>query len=824
MISRRAARCAVLVAVTGLAVAAGSVWAASPSLRNVVPRGAQRGTEVEFTLRGERLADVEEAILNRPGVEVRGLAPAEDGKTVKLTLALAPDCALGEHYVRLRARSGLSEVKTFWVGQFPTVAEKEPNTDFEAPQPVPMNSTVEGVAENEDVDYFAVELKKGQRLTAEVEGLRLGGGFWDPYVAILDGKRFELAAADDTPLLAQDTFVQIVAPEDGVYVVEVRDSSYVGNGRCRYRLHLGSLPRPMIVYPAGGRAGSQVEVTFIGDAGGPMTRTVELPAAESAKWGVFAEADGVSAASPNWMRVSAFDNVLEAEPNDDFAQATPAPGGLPRAFNGIIEKPGDVDRFRFEAKKDESFSFIAHAKSIRSPLDPVMQIFKASDHAHLASNDDAIGPDAKIDFKAPEDGEYVLVIFDHLRAGGPDFVYRVEAAAAVASLTLNIPQFARNDYQSRQMMPVPRGNRVAALINGNRVNFGGDLAFEAEGLPAGVTLISEVMPQSSGGGYPVVFAAAADAPLGGTLADVGARPTDPNLKHLRGGFVQQLDLMMGEPNNTTYYSSTIEKMAVAVVEEVPFAIDVDAPVVPLVHNGTLNLPVRATRKEGFNAPITVRMMYLPPNVGAQPTITIPEGQSEAVYTLNANGNAEVRTWHFAVMGEGDAGQGTHLASSGLIPVRIAAPYLAMKIEMAAIEQGKAGEVVAKIEHAQPFEGKARVVLQGLPAQAEAPAVEITKDQTEIHFPVTTTGETPAGRHKQLFAYIEVPEAGAVIPHNVGQGGVLRIDPPPPAPATPAPEVATAEAAQEPAAPEAPPEKPLSRLEKLRLEAKQALQQ
>lgn len=788
-----------------------------------MPRGGQRGTEVEFTLRGERLGDVEEVFLYRPGVKVKGLVPGEDGKSVKLIMGLAPDCPLGEHYVRLRARSGVSEVETFWVGQFPTVEEKEPNTDFEAPQGVPMNSTVHGVAENEDVDYFAVELKKGQKLTAEVEGLRLAGGFWDPYVAILDSKRFELAAADDTPLLAQDTFAQIVAPEDGVYVVEVRDSSYVGNGGCRYRLHIGGLPRPSAVYPAGGRMGTEVALTFLGDVGGPLTRTVALPGSEDPKWGAFAAVDGLSAASPNWIRVSAFDNVLEAEPNDDFASATPAPGGLPRAFNGIIEKPGDVDRFRFEAKKDQTFSFIAHAKSIRSPLDPVMQIFKAADQAHLASNDDALGPDSKIDFKAPEDGEYILVVFDHLRAGGADYVYRVEAAAPVPSLTLSIPQFARNDYQSRQMMPVPRGNRVAAVISGNRVNFGGDLTMEAEGLPAGVALLAEPMPQSSGGTYPVIFTAAAEAPLAGALADVGARPTDPNLKPLRGGFTQKLDLMMGEPNNTPYYSSTIEKMAVAVVEEVPFKIDVDPPVVPLVHNGTLNLRVVAERKEGFKAPITVRMLYLPPNVGAQPTITIPEGQAEAVYTLNANGNAETRTWHLALMGESDAGQGPVLASTGLIPVRIAAPYLAMKIEMAAIEQGKAGEVIAKIEQAHPFEGKAKVVLHGLPAKAEAPPIEITKDQTEVHFPVTTTAETPAGKHKQIFASVEVPEAGTVIPHTVGHGGTLRVDPPPPAPATPAPEVAAAPAPAPPvSAPPPAAEKPLSRLEKLRLEARQAL--
>jgi C-terminal processing protease CtpA/Prc len=110
---------------------------------------------------------------------------------------------------------------------------------------------------------------------------------------------------------------------------------------------------------------------------------------------------------------------------------------------------------------------------------------------------------------------------------------------------------------------------------------------------------------------------------------------------------------------------------------------------------------------------------------------IPEGQTEVMYALNANGNAEARQWHLAVIGESDAGSGQCLAGSGLIPVRVAAPYLAMKIEMAAIEQGKAGEIICKIEQTHAFEGKARVILQGLRAMAETVPLEITRDQTEI---------------------------------------------------------------------------------------------
>ena len=94
--------------------------------------------------------------------------------------------------MRLRTTSGITELKTFWVGAIPEINEKEPNNDFKTPQAIPLNITVNGVIENEDQDYFVVEAKKGQRLTAEIEGMRLGEAPFDPYLAILDENRFEL--------------------------------------------------------------------------------------------------------------------------------------------------------------------------------------------------------------------------------------------------------------------------------------------------------------------------------------------------------------------------------------------------------------------------------------------------------------------------------------------------------------------------------------------------------------------------------------------------------------------------------------------------------
>ena len=236
-----------------------SLQAASPSLTAIRPVGGQRGTQLEITLSGARLGDAQEIIYYQPGITTVGIKKLDDN-SVRAAIKIAPDSALGLHDLRVRTATGISELRTFSVGALKEVNEVEPNNDFAAPQAIPMNVTVTGVAENEDVDYFVVEAKKGDRISAEVEGLRLGISEFDPYVAILDSKRFELGVSDDAALAWRDGFTSIIAPSDGRYIIQVRESAYAGNASCIYRLHLGNYPRATAVVPAGGKPGETIWV------------------------------------------------------------------------------------------------------------------------------------------------------------------------------------------------------------------------------------------------------------------------------------------------------------------------------------------------------------------------------------------------------------------------------------------------------------------------------------------------------------------------------------------------------------------------------------
>ncbi|MCI0357973.1 MAG: PPC domain-containing protein, partial [Planctomycetaceae bacterium] len=761
----------------------------------------------ELTLGGANLTKSQEILFYSPGFTVKSLTPADNA--VKAVVAVASDCRLGIHALRVRSLEGVSDLRTFTVGSLPEVKEVEPNNDFTAPQAVPLGSTISGIVQSEDIDQFVVDLKKGDRLTAELEGLRLGYTFFDPYVAILNASRFELSRSDDAALLSQDCLASIVAPEDGKYIVQVRETSFGGSGSSFYRLHIGGFPRPTAVYPAGGKPGETLAVKWIGDARGEFTSQVTLPTSgETAE--LFAQDSGGQSPSANVVRVIDLANTLEAEPNDAVAQATV--GALaPLALNGIIEKDGDVDFFKFTAKKGQQLDVRVYArKPLRSPLDPVLVVYNAQGGG-IASNDDTGGPDSYLRFNPPADGEYLLSVNDQLRTGGPDFIYRVELTEIKPALTMRLPE--RRQYVSTTLS-VPKNNRMAVMVAAQRQNFGGDLAVTFAGLPAGMAF--ETVPMTAAlTEIPVVFSAAADAQPAGTLVEIIGKPTDANLPIV--GRLNQRTMLVRGQNNIDVWGHDADRMATVLTEEVPYRIDIVPPKAPLVRNGSLGLKVVATRAAGFTAPISLRLLYNPPGVASSGSINIAENQNEAIIPLTANGGAAIGTWKLCVVGRSGSREDSIRCSTQLADLTIADQFYKLTFDKSAVEQGKETEVAIKVEKLRDFEGTAKAELVGLPANATTQPIEFTKDTPELVFKVAASAQSRPGRYPSLICVTNFAVEGETVTHTLGTGE-LRIDAPLP-PKPNAPPAATPAAAAAPM-PAAAPMKRLTRLEQLRLDKEQ----
>ncbi|WZO96938.1 PPC domain-containing protein [Isosphaeraceae bacterium EP7] len=800
-------RLALLSGVSLILLAATHAQAASPGFSAIRPVGAQRGVEIEVNLTGARLIDAKEVVFHEPGISVTKLTVVNDGH-VKAMFKISPDARLGLYDLRVRSATGVSELRTFSVGPYKDVAEVEPNNDFAKPQVIALGTCVNGVAETEDVDYFAVEAKKGQRISAEVEGNRGGISAFDPYVGIINAKRFELSTSDDLALIWQDGFASITAPEDGTYLIQVRESAYAGNAACLYRVHIGDFPRFTATIPAGGKPGEKLAVKWIGDVLGEKTTEVTMPATADRNFGLLAQDDKGVSPYPNMFRLSALTNVLEVEPNDNHGIATKftAPGAL----NGVIEKPGDEDHFVFDAKKGQVFDVRVFARTLRSPLDPVLFIGKKGQGA-LVGNDDNPGPDSYIRFTAPDDGEYVIWVVDHLKKGSPDSFYRIEIAPVEAKLVISPAVESLQRGAGHIAAVVPRGNRYAILLNAARNDFGGDLKFEALNLPPGVTFEADAM-NAAIATMPVLFTATADAAPAGSLAAIRGKPVDPKVI-VPDEFTHTVDMVLGQ-NQIPVWTRTVDNMAVAVTDECPYSIEIVEPKVPLVRGGSMNLKVIAKRKEGFTAPIAVSLPWNPPGVSSSGGIVIPEKGTEALIPINADGGSPLTTWKIVVNGYSGIATGPIYVSSQLAKLSVAAPYVALTYQSASVEQGKEVDMLVKVAKAADWDGPAQITLIGLPNKAVTEVKSITKDSTDLIFKIKTDAATPAGNHANLFCQVVITQAGEPIVHNIGTG-TLRVDAPLPAkPNAPAPVAAAATPAPAPAA--APP-KPLTRLEKLRKE-------
>jgi hypothetical protein len=769
-----------ILACFGLALTAPAV---DPSFTQTIPAGGQRGAEVQVRLLGNRIDDAQEVLFYQPGISVTKIEQVKDkeGKVndneVRVTFKIAPDARLGEHALRIRTAGGLSPVQTFFVGTLPNVDEKEPNSEFDKAQKIDLNSTVEGRIESEDVDYYLVEAKKGQRLAVEVEGIRLGYMLLDPYVAIqqMDGK--VLAENDDSALFVQDPVISTVAPEDGNYIVQVRESSYGGGGRSYYRAHIGSFPRPLAAYPAGGKVGDNIKVKFLGDATGEFEHEVKLPSAPNEKNGLEVKKDNLVAPSALPFRVSPFPNVLEAEPNNEHKQATATDLYAPVALNGVLAEKGDVDFFRFKAKKGQNFDVNFYARRIGSSLDPVLNIYDGNGKSIAGNDDSGGGADAYIRFNVPEDGEYVIRVADHLDRGGPAHVYRVELAEVQDNLVLSVPYVNRNDSQTRQAMVIHRGNHFSTIISADRNNFRGDLEFHTKNLPPGVMLHADVMPGNQNQ-FLLVFEAKSDAPIGGGVGELLARVVEKDSKRdVQTIRRQPLDLVMAAPNNQVYYNTSVDGLAVAVAEEAPFRVRIEQSKAPIAQYGNKDLKIVVERNEGFDENVTVEFPYRPPGIGATSRITVNKDQKEAAYPISANANAETRSWKVAVLAYARVKGGTASISSPLADLEVVPRYTLGKIEGATAERGKSVKVVCKLEQKESFDGKAKIELLGLPSNTTAEAKEITKDSAEVEFDVVTTEKSPTGMHKQLFCRITVTKNGEPVEHTVATGGMLRIDAP-----------------------------------------------
>jgi hypothetical protein len=777
--------CSMLLLLTSSA----ACFSAPPSLERVAPAVGQRGTDFELTITGSGLQRAEEVLLYRNDVRCSRITPVSDNE-LKLLINANPECPPGECAFRIRSPEGISELLTFLISALPVIQESEENNSDTTAQSIPLDSTVAGVVEAADSDYFRVTLKKGQRLTAEAEAMRAGGAMFDAVLNIYGPDGSWIATADDSPLTRQDPSVSLLAETEGDYLVQIHETSFEGDEDSRYALHIGSFARPSFAWPPGGPAGTTMELVFRDNDQSLFTQSISIPNSSSETIMLFPSTSDQTVAAGVPFRVSRFPNVLEADSSTANSAST-IPAVLPAAFNGILQNAGETDTFRFQVTAGQKIRAEVFAGRLGSPVDSLLEIRNSLGEV-IAASDDAESPDSAVDVVFSEADLCELRITDKRGNGGAAHFYRVELAEHKPSLSVFVARPDRGSQQ-RQAIAVPQGNRVLTFLSVQRRGFSGDVHLTPGVLPAGIAMTPTSVPADRFW-IPVLMEASADAPIRGAQVPIEAF-ADSGSGTVTGRFHQVVDLVAASADQL-FHQAEVNSLAVAVTESVPWRITLQQPVSQLAPDGTLDLLISVERSAGFSGSIDVSFPFLPPWVDGPDKVTIPASESSAVYTVRAWPDAEARIWSLCAEarpgllsdeqpensgGASDSARRNTrpvnrvAVASNLVSLTIARSPVSGKSEALVTEQGRTTDVNYQLALSESLPEILTATLEGLPNRVGAAPVDVRRTDSRVQFRLQAEDTAPIGTFREILVRLTGEIDGRKVSWLAGRGSSLTIE-------------------------------------------------
>ncbi|MEO6810867.1 MAG: PPC domain-containing protein [Isosphaeraceae bacterium] len=689
------------VALLGMTLTPGTARAQRPHprLQGVFPSGGQAGETVTVQTSGTDLEGVDALWFDHPGLR------AFQKKGPVFTIAIAPGTPVGHHDVRVFGPLGVSNPRTFVVGNRPESTETEPNNVPEQAGTIALNSTVNGRMDAAaDVDCFAFEGKAGQRVLLDLEGARIDSRI-DAVLHVDGPSGIEIAEGHD--FYGSDPFLDLTLPSDGRYVVKVHDVIYAGSVDYGYRLTLHDGPHLDSIDPVVVAPGADRRATLIGrNLGGVLdpTLTVDgrplerleitltpqgstdgiLPgpwsSVTASRLGTWQRLFGVSAwSNPVFLAEATDPVVLETEPNGpDQAQAITPPCDV----FGRFGSPGDVDVYRFSAHKGEVWWIEVQSERLDAPADPAFVIQKVIENAKpqdLATGDDLTDPtragnprfptstvDAAVRWQAPEDGTYQVVLSDLFgsQRGDARFAYRLNVRPERPDFRLYaVP----DDLAQAGALNLGAGGRTSLTLVANRLDgFNGPIQVEARGLPPGLSADPVLIGP---GQFASPFVLSADPgilpqlvalrlvgrSLSGDRKEVldyvpGTSKVRPEISRdaLPGVLVWPPTPNVQPPSARARITSSL---IVAVGSSAPFRLSAQPAHRVVAPGGSIEIQAEVNRSPTMTEAIQVAASDLPPNVPAA-TVAIAKDANSVTLKLTVPANVPPGNYSFVLRGTG----------------------------------------------------------------------------------------------------------------------------------------------------------------------------
>ena len=449
-----------------------------------------------------------------------GLTVTPSTNANQLEVSVDPDSPAGWALVRLVGPDGASAPRFLRVGDGPELGETEPNDHPDEAQLLTPPVGISGrLGKSGDVDTFAVDLAARTTLVATLDAYTLMSPV-DAVLRVVDARGVPVDWNHDGGR-SLDPVIRWTAPADGRYRIQVfgfahpanSEIRFTGNDRCVYRLHVTTGPWVREVRPLGLSPDPGTALEVVGWNRDGATVSVARPQDTGP--------DPVAVALPGW------ENPVELIPGQGPERVEPEDGSavpelpVPGAITGRIGAVGEVDRFRFEATGGERLVFRVDAARLGSSLDAWLAV-ETVDGKELGRNDDADGPDPRLEWTAPSDGAHVLAVGSIRRRARPGQFYRVSANRPEPRLAARLAEgmfVVRAGSTNEWKLTVDRsgGHTHAAEVG-------------VDGLPDGLAAAAVAVPEKGG---EVVLTVVATPDAGAFSGPVSIRlrsgPDDPGV-------------------------------------------------------------------------------------------------------------------------------------------------------------------------------------------------------------------------------------------------------------------------------------------------------
>lgn len=513
------------------------------------PSGGQRGTTVDVTLTGG--TDLEETThlyFSHPGIHAVPKMQTADGKSQPIAgqfvVTISSDVPVGVYDIRARGKFGLSNPRTFSVGDRREVLETEPNNAPEQAMVVELNTVVNGRSDSgADLDWYRFTAKAGQRTLISLRSRRIDSrmdGVLELYQA---GRR----VAHQHIQGRHEPVIDFTPAADGEYLLKVHDFVYGGSAEFFYRLSIFTGPHVDFVIPASGLANASGEFAVFGrnlpggqpaGVNGADGRPLDVlrmqiaaiadPASflpgeqvspdESGNDGVpFSLSSPAGSSNPVTVYFASAPTAVEQEPNNTPEKAQTV--AVPLEITGQFQVRGDLDLYQFEAKSGQVFWIEVFGQRNGTLADPVLAIdqVKKDDKgvetlARITALDDnatnigggqfnTVTDDPVFRFAAPGDGIFRITIRDRAfeNRGDPSLVYRLSIRKENPDFRLVVlpafPTTDPNQLQNTWDLALRKGDNAHLTVMAfRRDGFTGAIDIQAEGLPTGVTCSGACIP------------------------------------------------------------------------------------------------------------------------------------------------------------------------------------------------------------------------------------------------------------------------------------------------------------------------------------------